>query len=79
MFKVDFYDAFDGWIAKDISTPEREFASKEQAIKLCKKLQEENPPNSMGEHYGVIDLTMDREIFCGRRWWNSVHSQAVSA
>ena len=79
MYKVDFYDAFDGWIAKGISTPDREFESKEQAITLCKKLQEENPPNSMGEHYGVIDLSLLREVFCGKEWWHAMHSKPETA
>jgi hypothetical protein len=72
VYRVDFYDAFDGWIASGF--PEGtmtgdEFESENAAIELCKSKQLKNPPNSMDEHYGVIDLNIGLEVFCGKRWY----------
>lgn len=73
VYRVDYWDAFDGWTMKGFPVgfdKSAEFESKEQAITRCKQLQLKSPPNSMHEHYGVIDLDIGSEIFCGRTWYN---------
>ena len=65
-YKVDFYDAFDGWISKGIPDPKNEFGDLEQAKARCTFLMQTKGPFGMDEHYGVIDLTKNREVFCGR-------------
>lgn len=73
VYRVDFYDAFDGWIASGFPVGTMkgdEFENMEDAIELCKSKQLKNPPNSMDEHYGVIDLNIGLEVFCGKRWYD---------
>jgi hypothetical protein len=72
VYRVDFWDAFDGWIADGFPVGTMtgdEFEKEEDAIKLCKEKQLKNPPNSMDEHYGVIDLNKGFEVFCGKTWY----------
>lgn len=72
VFRVDFWDVVDGWgfAGYGVDTdPSREFESKEDAIKLCQELQMKTPPSSMGDHYGVIDLDIGKEVFCGKAWY----------
>ena len=73
-YRVDFWDSFDHWIASGLPVgfdPENEFEDLEKAIELCKEKQIDNPPNDMGEHYGVIDLVSQREVFCGKGWYSA--------
>jgi hypothetical protein len=71
VFRVDYWDAFDGWGQSGfpVGTGSNEFELEADAVEKCKELQAKNPPNSMGEHYGVIDLDKSFEIFCGKHWF----------
>lgn len=66
-YYVDFYDMFDGWggfgFFKD-----RLFEDLDSAIKLCDKLNSElaKGNKSCGEHYGVMDSKVSREVYCGQ-------------
>ena len=68
-YKIDFWDAFDGWTTADFPEgwrPDREFDDLEEAKRECIRLMEEEGPFGMDEHYGVIDLHLNREVFCGK-------------
>jgi hypothetical protein len=62
---VDFYDSFDGWcnMAEFYGWT---FDSLDDAKKLCDdKMKVLDPSNKkMGEHYGVIDTRINREVYC---------------
>lgn len=66
-YYVDFYDMMDGWGTFGFFT-DRLFDDLPGAIKLCDKLNSELPEGNKncGEHYGVIDSTVNREIYCGQ-------------
>ena len=66
-YYVDFYDMIDGWGTFGFFT-ERLSDNINDAIKLCDKLNSELPEGNKncGEHYGVIDSTVNREIYCGQ-------------
>lgn len=64
-YLVDFYDMFDGWCGIkeyqfDLLKDAEEFATKKM-----ESLGEDN--KRCGEHYGVIDTTLNREIYCTRK------------
>lgn len=65
-YYVDFYDMIDGWGGFAFFT-ERLFDELPEAIKLCDKLNSELDESNKkcGEHYGVIDSVIGREIYCG--------------
>jgi hypothetical protein len=71
-YRVDIYDAFDGWGLSGLppgTDPSNEYDDLEKAKESCiEKMKKSGLPNSMGEHYGVIDLTTRREVFCGKEW-----------
>lgn len=64
-YYVDFYDMFDGWGGFGFF-PERLFDDLTLASKLCDELNEklEEGNKRCGEHYGVIDSTTNREVYC---------------
>lgn len=66
-YYVDFYDMFDGWGTFGFFT-DRLFDELPDAIKLCDKLNEELDKNNKncGEHYGVVDSKVNREVYCGQ-------------
>lgn len=65
-YYVDFYDMIDGWGGFGFF-PERLFDDLDLAVKLCDKLNSELDKSNKecGEHFGVIDGTINREIYCG--------------
>lgn len=65
-YYVDFYDMFDGWGGFGFFT-ERLFDELSDATKLCDKLNGELAEGNRkcGEHYGVIDSKINREVYCG--------------
>jgi len=65
-YYVDFYDMIDGWGDFGFFT-ERLFDELPKAIKLCDKLNSELDKSNKecGEHYGVIDKVLGREVYCG--------------
>lgn len=65
-YYVDFYDMFDGWGEFGFFTG-RLFDDLNEVIKLCNKLNSElNKGNkSCGEHFGVIDSKVSREVYFG--------------
>lgn len=67
-YLVDFYDMFDGW-CHSAEFWHRDFDSFEEAKIVCDKLMEELDESNKrcGEHYGVIDSTVNREIYCTRK------------
>ena len=69
-YYIDFYDMCDGWTDADSRNPSRMFDNLESAKKECQRLQSElRKSNAMaGEHYGVFDTLLGREIYCGRVW-----------
>jgi hypothetical protein len=65
---VDFYDMFDGWCNMSEFygwTYDTLDDAKIKADELMKDLDESN--KRAGEHYGVIDTTINREIYCTRK------------
>lgn len=66
-YYVDFYDMIDGWGDFGFFT-DRLFDDINGAIKLCEELNSKLPEGNKkcGEHYGVIDSTIHREIYCGQ-------------
>ena len=73
-YRVDFYDAFDGWIYRGLpigSVPNNEYTKLEVAKTTCKKLMDKLGPFGMDEHYGVIDLVTGIEVFCGKNYHTS--------
>jgi len=68
-YKVDFWDAFDGWTTRGFPPgwrKDREFDDLEKAKEKCRELMAKEGPFGMDEHYGVIDLELNREVFCGK-------------
>lgn len=65
-YYVDFYDMIDGWGDFGFFT-ERLFVEISDAIKLCDRLNVELDESNKkcGEHYGVIDRRIEREVYCG--------------
>lgn len=67
---VDFYDMIDGW-CHGSEFWGREYDTFEEAKKVCddlmKDLDESN--KRAGEHYGVIDTAINREIYCTKMRW----------
>lgn len=68
-YYVDFYDVFDGWGGVFGFYPDRLFDDLDKAQAKADELQETlNSGNvEMGEHYGVIDGTIGKEIYCTRQ------------
>jgi hypothetical protein len=66
-YYVDFYDMFDGWGEFGFFT-DRLFEELDSAIKLCDELNDklDKGNKSCGEHYGVMDSKINREIHCGQ-------------
>lgn len=66
-YYVDFYGMFDGWGEFGFFT-NKLFDELPDVIKLCDilngKLDKENM--MCGEHYGVIDSKISREVYCGQ-------------
>ena len=64
-YRVDFYDMFDGWIGGTLDDP-YEFDDLSQAIALRDKRNAELDEGNkrIGEHYGVIDLEIRKEVNC---------------
>ncbi len=64
-YYVDFYDAFDGWGIVGFYT-DRVFEDLEQAKQKATELQAGLSKGNinMGEHYAVIDVATDKEVFC---------------
>jgi len=62
----------DGWIRGWELYTDWQFDDLEEAKAFCKKLHEklDESNKSTGEHYGVIDMEIGREIFCmdGKNW-----------
>jgi len=65
-FYVDFCDMIDGWGEFGFFT-ERLFDELPEAVILCDKLNSELDESNKkcGEHYGVIDNVVGREVYCG--------------
>jgi hypothetical protein len=63
---VDFYDMMDGWIHIAEHDSTKRFDDFEEAKALAIKLHSELDENNKkaGEHWGVIDIIKNREIFC---------------
>jgi hypothetical protein len=67
-YKVDFWDSFDlSWSGLGPG-----FDDLHEAICKCDQMQAELPPanknyKNCGEHYGVIDLDIGKEVYCGRQ------------
>jgi hypothetical protein len=63
---VDFYDMFDGWIRYPEIDPSYQFDDLEAAKAKARAKQAKLDKNNIdaGEHWGVIDTTTGREIFC---------------
>jgi len=63
---VDFYDMIDGWIHGWELWTDWQFDNLEEAKKKCIELHSEldESNKSAGEHYGVIDMIENREVFC---------------
>jgi hypothetical protein len=66
-YYVDFYDMFDGWGTFGFFT-DRLFEELDSAIKLCDELNDklDKGNKSCGEHYGVMDSKVSREVYCGQ-------------
>lgn len=66
-YYVDFYDMIDGWGTFGFFD-RRLFDDLSDAIKLCDELGSKLPEGNKkcGEHYGVMDSTVQREIYCGQ-------------
>ena len=65
-YYIGFYDMIDGW--GDFGFfQERLFDDLDSAIELCNKLNSglDKSNKECGEHFGVIDGTINREIYCG--------------
>jgi len=61
-YKVDFWDSFDrSWSGLGPA-----FDDINQAKAVCDQMQAKLPQGNKdcGEHYGVIDLRIDREVYC---------------
>ena len=61
-YRVDFWDSFDrSWAGL-----QHDFDNLAEAIAACKHMQESLPKSNKecGEHYGVIDLRTNREVYC---------------
>jgi hypothetical protein len=62
---VDFYDMIDGWCHMS-EFYGWQYDTLEEAKTVCidkmDKLDESN--KRAGEHYGVIDTTLNREVYC---------------
>lgn len=65
-YYVDFYDMFDGWGGFGFFV-DRLFDDLPDAIILCDRLNGELKEGNKkaGEHYGVIDNLINREVYCG--------------
>lgn len=65
-FYVDFYDMIDGWGEFGFFT-ERLFDVLPEAVALCDRLNSELDESNKrcGEHHGVIDNVVRREVYCG--------------
>lgn len=65
-YYVDFYDMVDGWGTFGFFT-DRLFDEIPDAIKLCDSLNSEldKQNKECGEHYGVMNKDLGREIYCG--------------
>lgn len=65
-YYIDFYDMIDGWGDFGFFL-ERLFDDLDLAIKTCDKLNSEldKTNKDCGEHYGVIDGTINQEVYCG--------------
>ena len=61
-YHVDFYDAFDGWCHGVFFESDNLEEAKKFADKKMHNLEQSN--KNCGEHYGVIDRTIGREIYC---------------
>lgn len=66
-YYVDFYDMFDGWGTFGFSTDNLS-DDLQEAIKKCDRLNSELAKGNKdcGEHYGVIDSQVNREVYCGQ-------------
>ena len=66
-YYVDFYDMIDGWGTFGFFN-DRLFDKPNDATKICDKLNSELHENNKlaGEHYGVIDSKINKEIYCGQ-------------
>lgn len=63
-YRVDFWDSFDrSWVGL-----QQDFEDLAEAVALCDQMQAELPQGNKdcGEHYGVIDLRLGREVYCGQ-------------
>ena len=65
-YYVDFYDMIDGLGSLGFFT-DRLSDDLDETIKLCDKLNSElaEGNKSCGEHYGVVDNIVGREVYCG--------------
>ena len=73
-YVIDFYDMIDGWILGWQAFKEWRFNSLEKAKAFALKKQGELDLDNQkcGEHYGVIDLTTGKEVFCTQKYeWAS--------
>ena len=64
-YRVDFWDSFErSWSGLD-----RDFDDLGEAIAECNRMQKALPRSSKdcGEHYGVIDLRISREVYCSKQ------------
>ncbi len=66
-YYVDFYDMFDGWGTFGFFT-DNLFDDLQEAIKTCDKFNSglTKGNKDCGEHYGVIDSHVNREVYCGQ-------------
>lgn len=65
-YYVDFYDMIDGWGEFGFFT-DRLFDDLQEAKDICDKLNSklDISNKSCGEHYGVIDSRLGKEVYCG--------------
>jgi hypothetical protein len=64
-YRVDFWDSFDrSWAGLG-----RDFDDLNEAIAKCNRMQQALPRSNKdcGEHYGVIDLRISREVYCANQ------------
>jgi hypothetical protein len=64
-YRVDFWDSFDrSWTGVP-----NDFADLDEAIAVCNRKQAAlaQGNKNCGEHYGVIDLRLGREIYCAAK------------
>lgn len=67
-YVVDFYDMFDGWTRAWEFYKDFHFDKKEEAVARANDMMNtlDDSNKCAGEHYGVIDLVVGREVWSGK-------------